>query len=106
MKAILGDLSDLEILLLKSAFKLDLKCSISGEQTECAARGERLPAPPAQTVDPGPGGHRGAQTGDPGPGGHSRHHPQHLQQLGHPAWLSSAQLDLCAGQPGQVNIAN
>ena len=93
MKAILGDLSDLEILLLKSAFKLDLKCSISGEQTECAARGERLPAPPAQT-------------GDPGPGGHSRHHPQHLQQLGHPAWLSSAQLDLCAGQPGQVNIAN
>lgn len=66
---------------------------ISGEQTECPNRGERVPAPPAQT-------------GAPGPGGHSRHHLQQLQQPGHPAGLSSAQLHLRAGQPGQVNIAN
>ena len=66
----------------------------SGDQTKCPNRGLRFsPDLPAQTRDPDPGGVR-------------LQHLQQLHQLRHIARLSSAELQLCAGQPGQVNSAN
>ena len=66
----------------------------SGDQAECPDRGVQLPPDlPAQTRDPDPGGVR-------------LQHLHQLHQLRHAARLSSAELQLCAGQPGQVNSAN